>query len=123
MRVVPLIGIDFSLGNLTFENDNTLMHSTNPNKPNNYRNLLRMISHAYRNVLNLPIFGYGGKTSPFSNKTSHFFPLSRSIRNPFTPNDEHTIDQVYQDCLSTLELSLPVNVTPLVNFMRKLGLH
>mmetsp|Transcript_3974 Transcript_3974/g.4790 ORF Transcript_3974/g.4790 Transcript_3974/m.4790 type:complete len:111 (+) Transcript_3974:1869-2201(+) len=99
------------------------MHSTNPSKPNNYRSLLRMISHAYRNVLNLPIFGFGSKTSPFSTKTCHLFPLSRSIRNPFTPNDENTIEQVYQDCLSQLELSLPVNVTPMVNFMRKLGQH
>ena len=29
LRVVPLISIDFSLGNLTFE-DSTVMHSTNP---------------------------------------------------------------------------------------------
>lgn len=91
LRVVPIVGIDFSLGNLTFE-DNTVMHSTNPSKPNDYRNLLRMLSHAYRNILNLPIFGYGSKTNPFSTKTSHLFPLSRSIRNPFTPNDENSID-------------------------------
>jgi len=89
--VVPLIGLDFSLGNLTFE-DNTVMHSTNPSKPNDYRSLLRMLSHAYRNVLNLPIFGYGSKTNAFSNKTCQLFPVSRSIRNPFTPNDETSID-------------------------------
>ena len=122
LRVVPLVGIDFSLGNLTFE-DNTVLHSTNPNKPNDYRSLLRMLSHSYRNILNLPIFGYGSKTSTFSNKTSHLFPLSRSIRNPFTPNDESSIDQTYSDCLSTLELSVPVNLTPLMNFFKKLGEH
>jgi len=119
---VPLIGIDFSLANLTFE-DNTVLHSTNPTKPNDYRQLLRMLSHAYRNILNLPIFGYGSKTHPFSNKTSHLFPLSRSIRNPFTPNDENSIDQTYSDCLSTLELSVPVNLTPTISFFKKLGQH
>lgn len=119
---MPLVCIDFSLGNLTFE-DNTVLHSTNPSKPNEYRSLLRMLSHAYRNILNLPIFGYGSKTSPFSSKTCHLFPLSRSIRNPFTPNDENSIDQTYSDCLSTLELSVPVNLTPLMSFFKKLGEH
>lgn len=119
---MPIIGIDFSLGNLTFE-ENTVMHSTNPSKPNDYRSLLRMLSHAYRNVLNLPIFGFGSKTNPISNKTSHLFPLSRSIRNPFTPNDETSIDQAYSDCLSTIEISVPVNLTPLTSFFKKLGQH
>ena len=76
LRVVPLISIDFSLGNLTFE-DSTVMHSTNPEKSNDYRNLLSMISEAYRNIFNVPIFGYGAKTSTYSNKTCHLFPLSR----------------------------------------------
>lgn len=120
LRVVPLIGIDFSIGNIAFD-DQTIMHSTNPSKPNDYRGLLRMLSHAYRNILNLPIFGYGAKTSSFSNKSSHLFPLSRFLRNPFIPNDENSIDQTYSDCLSTLELSVPVNVTPLVNFFKKVG--
>lgn len=39
LRVVPMIAVDFSLGNLTFE-ENTCLHSTNPNKPNDYRDLL-----------------------------------------------------------------------------------
>ena len=122
LRVVPIIGIDFSLANLTFE-DNTVMHSTNPSKPNEYRDLLRMLSHSYRNILNLPILGYGSKTNAVSNKTSHLFPLSRSIRNPFIPNDENSIDQTYSDCLSTLELSVPVNISPLMTFFKKLGEH
>lgn len=91
LRIVPIIGIDFSLANLTFE-DSTVMHSTNPSKPNDYRSLIRMLSHAYRNILNMPIFGYGSKTNAVAAKTCHLFPLSRSIRNPFTPNDENTID-------------------------------
>jgi len=51
-----------------------------------------MLSKTYQNVLNLPIFGFGSKTSSFSSKACHLFPLSRSIRNPFTPNDENSID-------------------------------
>jgi len=119
---MPLIAIDFSLGNLTFT-DNTCMHSTNPTKPNNYRDLLYMISESYANILNLPIFGYGARTSTFTNKTSSLFPISRSIRNPFTPNDPSVLDQTYSDCLSTLELSVPVNINPLMTFLKSIGLQ
>ena len=117
-----MIAIDFSLGNLTFE-ENSCLHSTNPNKPNDYRDLLQMLAGSYANILNLPIFGFGAKTSPYSTKTCPMFPLSRSIRNPFTPNHNQTLDQAYSDCLSMLELSVPVNLTPLFTFFKQLGEH
>jgi hypothetical protein len=82
-----------------------------------------MLSQSYANILNLPIFGYGAKTSPFSTKTCPMFPLSRSIRNPFTPNHQSVLDQGYSDCLSMLELSVPVNLTPMLNFFKSLGVH
>ena len=75
------------------------LHTSNLGKPNEYRELLHMLSLSYANILNLPIFGYGAKTSNFSPRASPLFPLSRSIRNPFTPNDPSTLDQVYADCL------------------------
>jgi hypothetical protein len=85
-----MIAIDFSMGNITFDSAMNL-HSTNHKKPNDYRNLIKMIASTYGNILNLPIFGYGAKTSKFSSKASELFPLSRSIRNPFTPNDPESL--------------------------------
>ena len=46
-----------------------------------------MLASAYGNILNLPIFGFGAKTSPFLDVASQLFPLTRTIRNPYTPND------------------------------------
>ena len=122
LRVVPLLAVDFSMGNLTFD-ASTCLHHSNPNLPNDYKDLLGMLSTSFKNILNLPIFGFGAKTSNFSNQTCHLFPLSRSIRNPFTPNDSETIDATYNDCLQSLELAVPVNLCPLVTFFKKLGLH
>jgi len=98
LRVVPLIAIDFSLGNLNIE-DNSCIHSTNPTRQNHYRDLTQMIATSYQNVLNLPIFGFGALTNPRSTLTSPLFPLSRSIRNPFTPNEAGLLEQNYSDCL------------------------
>ena len=112
-----MIAIDFSMGNITFDAAMNL-HSTNPKKPNDYRDLIKMIADTYGNILNLPIFGYGAKTSRFSSKASEMFPLSRSIRNPFTPNDPDSLMQTYTDCLKDLELSVPVLVSPLLLFFK-----
>jgi hypothetical protein len=117
LRVVPIIAIDFSMGNLTFD-DNMNLHSTNPQRQNDYRDLIKLIASSYANVTNLPIFGYGAKTSKYSPKPTAMFPLTRSIRNPFTPNDEETLMQTYTDCLSNIEGSLPVNLNPILSFFK-----
>lgn len=71
----------------------------NPKKQNDYRDLIHMIASSYQNVTNLPMFGYGAKTSKLSTKPAPIFPISRSVRNPFTPNDEETIDIRYETIL------------------------
>lgn len=90
LRVVPIIAIDFSMGNLTFGEDLSL-HNTDPKVPNDYRDLLGMIAKSYANVTNLAIFGFGAKTANALKKSTPMFPLTRSIRNPFTPNDPETL--------------------------------
>jgi hypothetical protein len=78
---------------------------------------------SYHNVSNLPMFGYGAKTSKLSTKPAPIFPISRSIRDPFTPNDDETIDISYQAILEQIEMTLPVNLNPLLMFFKQLGVH
>ena len=110
---MPIIALDFSQGNLTFGRDLNL-HKANKKEPNDYRALLQMLAFSYENVTNLPIFGYAAKTSPNSQKGAPIFPLSRSIRNPFTSNDDEAIDIAYDECLKVLSMSLPVNLNPVL---------
>lgn len=110
------------MGNLTFSDDINL-HSTNPERPNDYRDLIKLIASSYANVTNLPIFGFGAKTSKYSSKATGMFPLTRSIRNPFTPNDDETLMKTYTDCLQQIEGSLPVNLNPILCFFKQLGMH
>lgn len=122
MRVVPIIAIDFSMGNLTFEEDLSL-HNADPRVPNDYRDILKMLALNYQNVTNLAIFGYGAKTLSTQKKSTAMFPLTRNIRNPFTPNDPDIIDGIYSNCLKSLEMSVPINLTPIVQFFKQLGTH
>ena len=59
-----------------------------------------MLASAYSNILNLPIFGFGAKTSPFLQVASQLFPITRTIRNPYSPNDPQVLDEIYNECLS-----------------------
>lgn len=54
-----------------------------------------MIALSYNNFNNIPIFGFGAKTTKKSTKPANVFPLTRSIRNPFVYNDDETIDLCY----------------------------
>lgn len=69
-----------------------------------------MITRCYENILNLAVFGYGAKTTMHSPKVANFFPVSRSIRNPFIPNHPSSLMQAYSDCVEVLEQGFPVNL-------------
>jgi hypothetical protein len=94
LQITPIIAIDFSMANLTFT-ENKCLHSTNPMKQNDYRDLIKLITKGYSNILNIPMFGYGAKTIFRTGSASNFFPLSRNLLNPFIPNDEDIIDETY----------------------------
>ena len=51
------------------------------------------------------------------------FPITRNIRNPFTPNHPEMIDEMYTNCMKSLEMSIPINVNPMVQFFKALGAH
>lgn len=70
------MAIDFSMGNLTFD-ESLSLHCVDPTQPNNYRDIIHMISKSFANITNLAIFGYGSKTSNHCKKSTGMFPLSR----------------------------------------------
>jgi hypothetical protein len=57
--------------------------------------LIKLIAKGYSNVLNIPMFGYGAKTILRTGQASDFFPISRYLLNPFIPNNEDVIDEMY----------------------------
>ena len=47
LEIVPIISVDFSLSNLTFD-DRKCIHSVNEDNPNEYRDLITAVSKAFR---------------------------------------------------------------------------
>ena len=78
--VVPIVAIDFSKGNLTYDHNESL-HAMG-----SYRELIHAVAWSFTHVTNLAMFGYGAKMTQYMKYTSSLFPLTKHIRNPFTPN-------------------------------------
>jgi len=61
LRVVPILALDFSLNNMSGRYGN--MHIKDTTKRNDYLDLIKLICRSFENITNLPMFGYGAKTS------------------------------------------------------------
>jgi hypothetical protein len=121
LRVVPIFAMDFSEGNISFE-DGMNMHDLK-HKSNEYLDTLGMVAASYSNVMNLGIFGYGASTSAVAPQATSMFPLTRRIRNPFVPNDMAMIKEIYNDALSVLEMGSPTHLNSILMFFKALGTH
>jgi len=77
-----------------------------------------MIANSYSNVTNLAIFGFGAKTSEKAAKASSFFPLSRRLRNPFTPNDSEILQQTFDECINVVIRDKQTNLNQTLNFIK-----
>jgi len=47
LELVPMVGVDFSMSNLTFD-DRKCLHSVNEDNKNEYRDLMQTISKSFK---------------------------------------------------------------------------
>lgn len=124
VHVSPIIGVDFSMANLTFSGNGKSVHSASIQKSNQYRELINMMSqNLYSNELYLPIFGFGAKTYQGSPETATLFPVSLSMTAPLVPNQMNFINDQYNKCLKQIKLDLPVKLSPMVLFLKNLAIN
>lgn len=122
IHISPLVVVDFSLANLTFNSSNICEHTNNVTKPNQYRDLLLSICRSmYTSELFVPVFGCGAKTFPGSSTTTNIFPMSMNMSNPLIPNDEEILLEQYCGCLSQITLDLPVKLSPMMLFLKSMA--
>jgi len=62
LEIVPIVAVDFSLSNLTFD-DRKCIHSVNEDNQNEYRDLLTAVGKAYRQISPSSLFyGFGASS-------------------------------------------------------------
>lgn len=87
LEIVPLIAIDFSLSNLTFD-DRKCIHTVNEDNLNEYRDILIAISKAFRQISPSSLFyGFGANSVAKKTEVSDLFVGTGDMLNPIVMTD------------------------------------
>ena len=112
VEVVPIIGIDFSMANLTFDEAKCL-HVLNQDRTSVYRNLLQAVSKAYKLISPTSLFyGFGANSVVKRTEVSDLFVGTGDLLNPIVMTDN--LEHEYNECLKRVELNLPVKFSSLI---------
>ena len=112
LEIVPIIGIDYSMSNLTFDSRKCI-HSVNQDNPNEYRDLLHAVSKAYKLISPSCLFyGFGANSVTKITEVSDLFVGSGDMLNPIVSTD--LLEKEYYEALKRVELNLPVKFNQLI---------
>jgi hypothetical protein len=113
-ELVPLIGIDYSMANLTFDDMNRkCIHTNNEDKPNEYRDLLQAISKSFKLISPSALFyGFGANSVKGKTEVSDLFVGTGDLLNPIVMTDN--LEKEYYAAFSRIELNLPVKFARLI---------
>jgi len=109
INIIPVIVIDYSLSNLTFQEDNECIHTLKEGADNAYIIALENITKSFKNLSSQMMgFGIGGLTYPKQKSASNIFSLSGDVFDPLFEN--HELVNNYKDVLGKIRISSPANL-------------
>lgn len=107
INIVPIVVIDYSLSNLTFE-ANKCIHTLKEGADNVYKDVIYHLMDGYRHLSDYMMgFGIGAKTIPKRGEASDCFSLTGDIFNPTFELPE--LYKMYSNSMRKVELSFPIN--------------
>ena len=116
VNVVPVIVIDFSLSNLTFQEDKECIHTLKESEENLYLTVLENIMQSFKNLsVNVMAFGMGALTKPNQKSASDIFALSGDVFSPIIETNE--LISKYKEVLGKIRISSPVKFAPIMNLI------
>jgi hypothetical protein len=89
LNIVPVVAVDFSLANLTFDENMLCLHSLKPGSPNDYIDVLKSVQKSFKKFSKFNI-GYvlGARTLPGEGPSSDVISMTGDFMNPFIGNDD-----------------------------------
>ncbi len=120
VKLVPIIAVDCSLGNLTFDSLKC-MHHFDKIRPNMYIEALNAIeSKVYPFYSKMLSYGFGAKVVPKKSRLSSCFSLNGNIFDPMIRNREELVSS-YIKTIKSVELCLPVNYCEVIRTAKGLA--
>jgi len=119
-KFIPIIAVDCSLGNLTFDSLKC-MHHFDKIRPNYYIEALKAIESKITPFYSkMFAYGFGAKIIPKKTKLSSCFSLNGNIFDPTLKNQEELVNS-YIKTIKSVELCLPVNYTEVIKTAKELA--
>ena len=129
INIVPIVAVDYSLANLTFDEQQYTIHTLKDGAPNDYIDCMKSVAKAFYHFNRFIMgYGYGARTLQDDQlPTSNIFSMTGDFMNPFT-QDGNDLVQGYKNTLKNVQLALPVIYSELVKFVcdlaqRELGIR
>lgn len=87
LNIVPIIGVDFSMANLTMNDASFCLHTLKPGAPNDYIEALKGLHEAFGSISSFKLaYGYGARTIEKldgSQGSCDLFSMSGDFQDPF----------------------------------------
>lgn len=118
LNIIPIIAIDFSLANLTFDESQYCIHTLKEGAPNDYIDCLSSVFKAFYYFSRFMMgFGFGART--FQNDDGpacNLFSITWDFKSPFIESKNQMID-CYEKTLKSVKLALPVLYQQILKFV------
>ncbi len=120
VKLVPIVAVDCSLGNLTFDNLKC-MHHFDKIRPNLYIEALNAVeSRAFPFYSKMLGYGFGAKIIPKKSRLSSCFALNGNIFDPAVKTRDDLVNS-YIKTIKSVELCLPVNYSEVIKTAKGLA--
>jgi hypothetical protein len=114
---VPVIAVDFSLANLTFDESCYCLHSLKEGQPNDYLEALGNVYRAYSRFSQFMLaYGIGARTAPGEGPACSLFSMTGEYMDPYIESCDQLINS-YSGTLKSVKLALPVKFSPLIKLI------
>lgn len=108
LNLVPIIAVDYSLANLTFNENCYCIHTLKPGQPNDYIDALRKVSRGFKFFSQFSLaYGFGARTVDGDGSACNLFSMTGDFLDPFVNGEDELVNS-YIGTIKTVKLALPV---------------
>jgi hypothetical protein len=120
LKIVPIVVIDFSLSNLTFQEDNEWVHTLKKGEFNQYIVILENIVKAFVNLSNeVIVYGLGWQVNKKDRCATDVYPFNEDT--PDKPIKMQELVDMYKHVVGKIGISSPANFCPIMEKYRNLA--
>lgn len=89
LNIVPVIAVDYSLANLTFDENCYCLHTLKPGQRNDYLEVLDHVQSVFQHFSQFSLgYGFGARTVPGEGPSSDLVAMTGNLSHPFIGNSQ-----------------------------------